>query len=145
MSLEIMFEDHPIRKQAFLVSTNIEFTQWTYWDFFKGVNPWFWSQIGQISSQFDFGQMSLEIMFDVHPVRNKAFLNEKTHRFYTVDILGFLKGVTTDFGQNLDKFHLSLILDKWALKVSLKIIQLENKPSQSIQILILYSGHIEIF
>ena len=39
MSLEIMFEDHPIRKQAFLVSTNIDFTQWTYWDFFKGVNP----------------------------------------------------------------------------------------------------------
>ena len=129
MSLEIMFEDHPIKKQAFLVSTNIDFTQWTYWDFFKGVNPWFWSQIGQISSQFDFGQMSLEIMFDVHPVRNKAFLNEKTHRFYTVDILGFLKGLTPDFGQKLEKFHLSLILDKWVLKLCLKIIQLENKPS----------------
>ena len=89
--------------------------------------------------------MSLEIMFDVHPVRKKAFLDEKTHRFYTVDILGFLKGVTTDFGQNLDKFHLSLILDKLALKLCLKIIQIENKPSQSIQLLILYSGHIEIF
>ena len=89
--------------------------------------------------------MSLEIMFDVHPVRKQTFLDEKTHRFYRVDILGFLKGVTTDFGQNLDKFHLSLILDKLALKLCLKIIQLENKPSQSIQLLILYSGHIEIF
>ena len=28
----------------------------------------------EISSQFDFGQMSLEIMFDVHPIRKQAFL-----------------------------------------------------------------------
>ena len=51
-------------------------------------------------------------MFDVHPVRKQAFLDEKTHRFYTVDILGFLKGLTHDFGQKLEKFHFSLILDK---------------------------------
>ena len=47
-------------------------------------------------------------MFDVHPVRKQAFLDE----IYTVDILGFLKGLTPDFGQKLEKFHLSLILDK---------------------------------
>ena len=39
MSLEIMFDDHPSRKQAFLDYTNIDFTQWPYCDFFKGVNP----------------------------------------------------------------------------------------------------------
>ena len=73
--------------------------------------------------------MSLEIMFDVHPLRKQAFLDEKTYRFYTVDKLEFLKGLTPDFGQKLEKFHLSLILDKWVLKLCLKIIQLENKPS----------------
>ena len=56
--------------------------------------------------------MSLEIMFADHPVRKQTFLDEKTHRFYTVDILGFLKGLTHDFGQKWEKFHFSLILDK---------------------------------
>ena len=51
-------------------------------------------------------------MFADHPVRKQTFLDEKTHRFYTVDILGFLKGLTHDFGQKLEKFHFSLILDK---------------------------------
>ena len=29
-------------------------------------------------------------MFADHPVRKQAFLDEKTHRFYTVDILGLV-------------------------------------------------------
>ena len=58
-------------------------------DFFQGIKHWFWPKIGKISSQYDFGQISLEIMFADHPVRKQAFLDEKTHRFYTMDILGF--------------------------------------------------------
>ena len=38
-SLEIMFDDHPSRKQAFLDYTNIDLKQWPYSDFFKGVDP----------------------------------------------------------------------------------------------------------
>ena len=38
MSLEIMFDDHPRRKKAFL-DYNIDFIQWPYGDFFEGVNP----------------------------------------------------------------------------------------------------------
>ena len=49
MSLEIMFDDHPSRKQAFLHYTNIDSKQWPYWDFFEGVNPWFWSKIGNFT------------------------------------------------------------------------------------------------
>ena len=49
MSLEIMFDDHPSRKQAFLDYTNIDSKQWPYWDFFEGVNPWFWSKIGNFT------------------------------------------------------------------------------------------------
>ena len=37
MSLEIMFDDHPGRKQAFLDYTNIDSKQRTYWDFSKGL------------------------------------------------------------------------------------------------------------
>ena len=49
MSLEIMFDDHPSRKQAFPDYTNIDSKQWPYWDFFEGVNPWFWSKIGNFT------------------------------------------------------------------------------------------------
>ena len=34
-SLEIMFDDHPSRKQAFLDYTNIDFKQWPYSDSFQ--------------------------------------------------------------------------------------------------------------
>ena len=46
-------------------------------------------------------------MFADHPVRKKAFLDEKNWKI----------------------FYLSSILDKWALKLCLMIIQVENKPS----------------
>ena len=49
MSLEIMFDDHPSRKQAFLDYTKIDSKQWPHWDFFEGVNPWFWSKIGNFT------------------------------------------------------------------------------------------------
>ena len=71
-------------------------------------------------------------MFADHPVRKKAFLDEKkNYRFYTVDItyLDCFTGLTYDFVQKLEKFYLSSILDKWALKLCLMIIQVENKPS----------------
>ena len=32
-------------------------------------------KIWKVSSQFDFGQMSLEIMFEDHPIRKQAFLD----------------------------------------------------------------------
>ena len=46
-------------------------------------------------------------MFADHPGWKKAFLDEK----------------------KLENFYLSSILDKWALKLCLMIIQVENKPS----------------
>ena len=43
------------------------------------------------------------------------------------------------------KFYLCMFLDKWALKYCLMIIEVENKPSQTIKIWILQSCHTEIF
>ena len=62
MSLEIMFDDHPSRKQAFLDHTNIDFTQWPYWDFFKGVHPWFWSKIGNFIFACFWTKITLELI-----------------------------------------------------------------------------------
>ena len=69
-------------------------------------------------------------MFADHPVRKKAFLDEKKYiRFTQWTYLDCFTGLTYDFVQKLEKFYLSSILDKWALKLCLMIIQVENKPS----------------
>ena len=69
-------------------------------------------------------------MFVDHPMRKQAFLDKKKisilHRGHTGIVS---KGLTHDFVQQLEKIHLSVILDKWALKLCLAIIQVENKPS----------------
>ena len=73
--------------------------------------------------------MGLEIMFVDHPIRKQAFLDKKItilHRGHTGIVSNWL---THDLFKNWKKFHLSGILDKWALKLCLMIIQVENKPS----------------
>ena len=75
-------------------------------------------------------KLGLEIMFADHPVRKKAFLHEKKCIDFTQwTYLDCFTGLTCDFVQKLEKFYLSSILDKWALKLCLMIIQVENKPS----------------
>ena len=69
-------------------------------------------------------------MFADHPVRNKAFLDEKKISILHSAHIGIVSKVLThDFVQKLEKFYLSSILDKWALKLCLMIIQVENRPS----------------
>ena len=74
MGLEIMFVDHPIRKQAFLDKKKSILHRHTG-IVSKGLTHDFVQQLEKISSQCDFGQMSLEIMFDDHPCRKQAFLD----------------------------------------------------------------------
>ena len=88
MGLEIMFFDHPVRKQTSLD----EKISILHSGQVKGVHPWFCSKIGKNSSQCDFGQMSLEIMFDDHPSRKQAFLDHtNNYWFYTVAMLRFFQ------------------------------------------------------
>ena len=69
-------------------------------------------------------------MFADHPVRKKVFLDEKKYIDFTQwTYLDCFTELTYDFVQKLEKFYLSSILDKWALKLCLMIIQVENKPS----------------
>ena len=56
--------------------------------------------------------MSLQIMFADHPLRKKAFLEETISILHSGHIGIVSKGLTHDFVQKLEKFHLSLILDK---------------------------------
>ena len=49
---ENLFYDILERKSAFLGYKNSMFKKWKKCDFCKGVNPWFWSKIGQFSMFF---------------------------------------------------------------------------------------------
>ena len=40
ISLEIIFDDRLVRKQALLHYKKADFTKWPYWLFFKGGTPW---------------------------------------------------------------------------------------------------------
>ena len=64
-------------------------------------------------------------MFFDHPVRKQASLDEEISILHGAQI----KGVNPWFCSKIGQIHLSVILDKWALKLCLTIIQVENKPS----------------
>ena len=49
---EISFYDILERKNAFQGYKNTKLKKWKYWDFSKGVSPWFWSKIGHFSIFF---------------------------------------------------------------------------------------------
>ena len=93
-----MFDDHPSRKQAFLDYTNIDSKQWPYWDFFRGVNPWFWSKSGNFIFACFKTKRALEkyhIMSDDHLVKKQVLLDYQNMDFYTAIILYFFsKGVS---------------------------------------------------
>ena len=54
-------------------------------------------------------KMGLQIMFADHPLRKKAFLEETISILHSGHIGIVSKGLTHDFVQKLEKFHLSLI------------------------------------
>ena len=112
-----MFADHPVRNKAFLDEKNIDFTQCTYWDCFKGVNPWFCSKMGKILSQFDFGQMSLQIMFDDHSSRKQAFLDYTNIDSKQWPYWDFFKGVNPWFWSKSGNFIFACFKTKRGLEI----------------------------
>ena len=103
MGLEIVFLDHPIRKQAFL-DKKISILHTGHTGIVsKGLTHDFVQKLEKISSQCDFGQMSLKIMFDDHPSRKQALLDHTNIDFTQ---LIFSKELTRDFGRRLENSYL---------------------------------------
>ena len=75
IGLEIMFPDHPVRKQAYLDLKMRSLPSRPMEIFSKGVNPWVWSTIGIFLLCFLLNKVGLEIMFADHPVRKQAYLD----------------------------------------------------------------------
>ena len=94
ISLEIIFDDRLVRKEALLHYKKVDFTKWPYWLFFKKGNPRLGSKIGNYSLVCFGTKISLEIIFDDRLVRKHALLHYKkadfTKRLYWL----FFKGGT---------------------------------------------------
>ena len=60
---ENLFYNIPEGKNAFLFFKNKELKQAKYWDFSKGVSPWFWSKIGRFFIFFFEGNLGQENVF----------------------------------------------------------------------------------
>ena len=73
--LEIIFDDHLLRKKALLDYKKADFTKWSYWLFFKGGTPRFWSKIGNYSLVCFGTEISLEIIFENRLLRKQALLH----------------------------------------------------------------------
>ena len=86
----------------------------------------------------------VEVAFDDYLVRKQVVLDYKILILNSGHI-GFSQRGQPMILVKKWKFHLCMFLDKWTLKYCLMIIEVENKPSQTIKFWILQSCHAEIF
>ena len=63
-----MSDDHLVKKQALLDDKKINLKQSPYWNFFKGVNPLFWSKFGNFLFVCFLDKMGHEVIFDDHVI-----------------------------------------------------------------------------
>ena len=94
ISLEIIFDDRLVRKQALLYYKQADFTKWNYWLVFKGGTPWLWRKIGNYSLVCVKTKISLQKMFHDRIVRKQAHLHYKKADFTTWNYWLFFKGGT---------------------------------------------------
>ena len=90
---ENVFYDILKRKNAFLRYKNKKFKKSKNWDFSKGVNPWFWSKIGQFPIVFFLRNTGQENVFYDILERKNAFLRYKNNKLKKSKNWDFSKGV----------------------------------------------------
>ena len=117
ISLEIMFDDGLVRKQALLHYKKAHFTKWPYWLFLKGGTPWFSSQIGNYSFLCFGTKISLEIMFDDGLVRKQALLHYKKANFTKWPYWLFFKGGTPWLWSQIENYSLLCFRTKISLDI----------------------------
>ena len=118
ISLEIIFDDRLLTKQALLHYKKADFKKWPYWLFFKGGTLWWWSELGNYSLVCFGTKISLEIIFDDRLVRKQALLHYKKADFTKWPYWLFLKGGTPRLWSKIG--HYSLVC--FGAKISLEIV-----------------------
>ena len=118
ISLELIFDDHLLRKQALLLYKKADFKKWPYCLFFKEGTPGLWSKIGNYSLVCFGTKISLEIICDDRLVRKQALLHYKNADFTKWLYWRFFKGGTPWWWSKLGNYSLVCF---WT-KISLEII-----------------------
>ena len=99
--LEIIFDNHLIKKRALLDNKKSLFGQVAILKFFQRGNPMNLVQNEKTTLWSAFGEICLEIMFDDHLVKNRALLDYKKSLFGQVAILElFQRGDPMNLVQN---------------------------------------------
>ena len=105
IALENILYDMLERKNRFLGYKSKKFKKWKNWQFYKGVNPWFWSKNCHFSNLLFWGNIVQEnILYDILERKN-AFLAFKNKMFKKSKNWHFLKGLTQGFGPKMAIFQ----------------------------------------
>ena len=102
---ENVFYDILERKNAFLGCKNKKFKTLKNWDFFKVVNPWFWSKNGHFSNFFFVGNIGQENVFYDILERKNVYLGYKNNKLKKAKKWGFSKGVNPCFWSKNGHFY----------------------------------------
>ena len=98
---ENVFYDILERKSAFLGYKNKKLKKSKNWQFFKGVNPCFWSINDHFAHSFFLGNICQENVFYDIQERKNAFLGYKNKNFKSRKIDIFPQGLTHAFGPKM--------------------------------------------
>ena len=101
---ENLFYDILERKNAFLGYKNNKLKKSKNWDFSKGVNPWFWSKIGDFPIVFFLGNIGPENVFHDILERKNTFLGYKNNKFKRSKNWYFSMGVNPWFWSKIGDF-----------------------------------------
>ena len=118
------------RKNAFLCYKNSIFKKWKICDFWKGVNPWFWSKIGHFSICFFLSLQARKMCFTI-------VQNEKAP----------FQAIKTACSKSGKIGHFSIFFSQaiQASKMCFTIFQNEKTPFMAIKTASSKSGKFEIF
>ena len=129
---ENVFYDILERKNAFLGYKNSIFKKWKICDFWKGVNPWFWSKIGHFSI-FCLVIIGQENMFYDSLERKSTFLGYKNSMFKKWKNCDVCKGANPWFWSKIGYFSIFFSQAIQASEMCFTIFQNEKTPFQAIK------------
>ena len=97
-------------EKVFLAYKKKKFNKSKNWDFFKGVNRWFWSKKGHFSMSFLFGNIGLEnVIYNIREQKN-AFLAPQKTKFKKSKNWDFSKWVNPWFWSKNGHFSMCFFL-----------------------------------
>ena len=101
---ENVFYDILKQKNDFQGYKKNKFKKSKNWNFFKGVNPWFWSKNGRFSNFFFLGNIGQENVFYDILERKNPFLDYKKNKIKKAKNLHFFKGINPWFWSKYGRF-----------------------------------------